>query len=351
MARIEYIPKSMSSDRLAMVRAANAICAEYQAQGLQLTLRQLYYQFVARDLLPNKQSEYKRLGDTLNDARMSGRMDWDFLVDRTRNLESLPHWASPAEIIRQVSRQYRTDRWAEQGQRVEVWIEKDAGIGVIEGVCQANDVPYFSCRGYTSVSEIHSAAQRLRGYMQDEHAAVTILHIGDHDPSGLDMSRDIRDRLERFIYVDWAREAMGELIADEYDDAWPSVEEHLLDWINHDSGNGRDGAWRTSALSVRRIALNYNQVEQYNPPPNPAKSTDARFQKYVRETGLRESWELDALDPSVLAALIQAHIDDLRDDDVWDESTDKMNTEKGLLAKVSRNWRRVAEHVEALEAS
>ena len=334
-----------------MIANANAICAQYQAQGLQLTLRQLYYQFVARDLLPNRQSEYKRLGDTLNDARMAGRMDWDYLVDRTRNLEALPHWDSPAEIVDIVARQYRTDRWADQRHRIEVWIEKDAGIGVIEGVCQANDVPYFSCRGYTSVSEIHSAAQRLRGYMNEERAAVTILHIGDHDPSGLDMSRDIRERLERFIYVDWAREAMDQWIEEEYDEMWPEVEDHLLDWINHDEEGNEREEWVEDALSVRRIALNYNQVLQYNPPPNPAKTTDARFQKYVRETGLHESWELDALDPSVLAALIQAHIDDIRDDNVWETSTDKMKTEKALLAKVSRHWGHVAEHVEGLEES
>ena len=348
MARITYVPKRFSADRLQMIRNANAICAQYQAQGLQLTLRQLYYQFVARDLLPNKQSEYKRLGDTLNDARMAGEMDWDYLVDRTRNLESLPHWDSPAEIVEIVSRQYRTDRWADQGRRVEVWIEKDAGIGVIEGVCEANDVPYFSCRGYTSVSEIHAAAQRLREYMSDERAAVTILHIGDHDPSGLDMSRDIRDRLERFILTDWAREAMDWWIEDEYDSERFEVESHLTDWINHDDeGNERD-EWIENPLEIRRIALNYDQVLQYNPPPNPAKTTDARFQKYQRETGLRESWELDALDPAILAALIQAHIDDIRDADKWAASTAKMDTEKSLLKKTSQHWPAVVEHVEGL---
>lgn len=348
MARIAYIPKRFSADRLDMIRNANAICAQYQAQGLQLTLRQLYYQFVARDLLPNKQSEYKRLGDTLNDARMAGEMDWDYLVDRTRNLESLAHWESPAEIIEIVSRQYRTDRWADQGRRVEVWIEKDAGIGVIEGVCEANDVPYFSCRGYTSVSEIHAAAQRLRGYMSDEHAAVTILHIGDHDPSGLDMSRDIRERLERFILTDWAREAMGWWIEESFEEDRWEAETHLTEWVNRDDdGNERDEVIE-EPLEVRRIALNYNQVQQYNPPPNPAKTTDARFQKYVRETGLHESWELDALDPAVLAGLIQAHINSIRDEDKWRESTEKMNVEKSLLAKTSEHWAAVVSHVEGL---
>lgn len=346
MARIQYVEKRFSAERMQVIRQANAICAAYAQQNLSLTLRQLYYQFVARDLLPNKQSEYKRLGDILNDARMAGEMDWDYLVDRTRNLESLPHWASPAEIVDIVSRQYRTDRWADQGRRIEVWIEKDAGIGVIENVCESNDVPYFSCRGYTSVSEIHAAAQRLRGYMDEEKAAVTILHIGDHDPSGIDMSRDIEDRLERFILCDWADENMGYPIVEDYENDKYEAEGHLLEWIN--SNEVREEPVEVP-LEIRRIALNYDQVLQYNPPPNPAKTTDARFQKYVRETGLHESWELDALDPTVLAGLIQAHIDSLRDAEIWAESTAKMLTEKTLLKKTSDHWPSVVEHVEGLE--
>lgn len=339
MATIAYVSKNFSVERLRIIARANAICEEYQAQGLSLTLRQLYYQFVARDFLPNKQTEYKRLGDILNDARMAGQMDWEYLVDRTRNLVDLAHWSSPAEIIQAVASSYRTDRWADQHQRIEVWIEKDAGIGVIERVCQTNDVPYFSCRGYTSVSEIWAAAQRLGRYIEEESAPVTILHIGDHDPSGLDMSRDIEDRLKRFIVTDWAH---GRMENEDYvyeeniyadDEALYSLREHLND---------------EEPLTVRRIALNYNQVQQYNPPPNPAKTTDARFQKYVRETGLRESWELDALDPSVLAALIQVNIDSIRNTQTWSDSTEAMEVEKRLLRQVSRNWSEVREFASGL---
>ena len=72
MPRIRYVSKNFGAAALAVIREANAIIAEYAAQGYDLTLRQLYYQFVSRDLLPNRQSEYKRLGDIINDARLAG---------------------------------------------------------------------------------------------------------------------------------------------------------------------------------------------------------------------------------------------------------------------------------------
>lgn len=196
-----------------------------------------------------------------------------------------------------VAAQYRTDRWANQPHPVEVWIEKDALVGVIAGVCERNDVDYFSCRGYTSISEVWGAAQRLIRKTERGQKPV-IVHLGDHDPSGIDMTRDIRDRLELF---------------------------------------GAD-------VQIIRIALNYDQVEQYNPPPNPAKLTDSRAKGYIRTHG-RSSWELDALDPATLDALIQAEIDQWRDDDQWAADTAAMEQERRVLTRVSNQWDDVAEYV------
>lgn len=343
MARITYTPKKFKPDTLAVIQQANAICAQYAAQNLSLTLRQLYYQFVARGLLPNKQSEYKRLGSILNDARMAGAMDWDYLVDRTRNLVELLHFNDPADRIQHAARAYRTDLWEPQHRRVEVWIEKDAAIGVIEAVCQTNDVPYFSCRGYTSVSEIWAGAQRLGEYIRAGEA-VTILHIGDHDPSGIDMSRDIEKRLHTFITQDWLdadpnQTFMGagmgggtfEVTHDEViDDMQSTLDDPSLD-----------------PFEIKRIALTYAQVLQYAPPPNPAKQTDARYQQYVRDTGLTDSWELDALDPVDLQNLVQDEIDLIRDQQTWDDAVDEQEDERALLTKTSRHWPDVAAFVAA----
>jgi len=154
MPKIQYKHVQFKKSSLEIIAQAEAIINEYAGQGFSLTLRQLYYQFVARDLIPNKQTEYKRLGNVINEARLHGAIDWDSIVDRTRNLAAWRHEESPESALRRLAMNYGIDRWANQKVRPEVWIEKDALIGVIEGVCADLDVPYFSCRGYTSQSEM-----------------------------------------------------------------------------------------------------------------------------------------------------------------------------------------------------
>ena len=279
MPRIAYISKNFAKSSLRLIEQANEIIGEYAAQGFDLTLRQLYYQFVARGLIPNKQTEYSRLGSIVNDARMAGLIDWNTIVDRTRNLREQPHWDSPAAIVVACAKQFRIDKWARQPVRPEVWIEKDALVGVIEGVCKRYDVPHFSCRGYTSQSEMWRAGQRLLEHGENGQAT-HIIHLGDHDPSGIDMTRDIEDRLRLFMYI----------------------EGHETD--------------------VTRIALNMEQVEEFEPPPNPAKITDSRARVYIERFG-DESWELDALEPTVLAGLIEEQLLSLRDDALWAEAVDE----------------------------
>jgi hypothetical protein len=331
MARTQYETKKVSAERKQRMLLANSICEEYAAQGLVLTLRQLYYQFVARGLVPNEQAEYDRLQVLCRDARMLGLMDWDYLIDRTRNLASWKTYPGPQEALKELAQKYHRDLWAPQKKRIEVWVEKDAAVGVIEGVCSANSVPYFSCRGYTSMSEMHEAAQRIRWHIEQGNQ-VTILHIGDHDPSGLDMTRDIEDRLRMFISRDWAGLHMGS-------GSWTrgqirdSMRRHMFTRGNEDAQETSSPLWR-----VKRIALSIDQINQYQPPPNPAKQSDARFESYVQETGLYESWELDALEPRVLQDLVQRELDILRDDDLWGQSEYQMDQERATLIGAGNWW-------------
>lgn len=292
--RICYVAKKFTPAHEDVIDKANEIIGVYEAQGYQLTLRQLYYQFVARDLIPNRVQEYKRLGAIVNDARLAGRIDWEAIEDRTRNLHRLSSWNDPAHLVVSAAHQYRIDKWETQPYRVEVWIEKEALAGVFERVCDELNVPFFACRGYTSQSEMWVAAQRLRGYVEQNQTPV-ILHFGDHDPSGIDMTRDIRERLELF------------------------------------SGD---------TVRLDRLALNMDQIEEYDPPPNPAKETDSRFQAYLAEYG-DESWELDALEPDTLAQMVRDAVGALRDDDEWDAKVEEEDEGRGSLLKVSRRWDRV----------
>lgn len=299
MPKIKYIEKSFKGPALEIIATANRIIADYRAQGYDLTLRQLYYQFVSRDLIENTEKSYKRLGDIISDARLAGLIDWTAIVDRTRNLRKNSAWSEPGHMIASAAYSYHLDHWTNQGYRPEVWVEKDALVGVVSRICNELDVPYFACRGYTSQSEMWNAAQRLKGYI-DKAQTPIIFHLGDHDPSGKDMTRDIEDRLALFM----------------------------------------------GGVELHRLALNWDQIEQYSPPPNPAKLTDSRAADYVEEFGT-ESWELDALEPSVIADLIEQAVLEIRDEDAWDEMEAKEKEGKTLLETTSKRWADVAAYLEA----
>jgi hypothetical protein len=289
----QFITWNPRGDSLEMVRQANAICAEYARDGYDLTLRQLYYQFVARGLIPNTQRSYKNLGGIVDKGRLAGLIDWRYIVDRTRNAYSTDgRDTSPEEAIRSTAGGYRRALWETQPWNVEVWVEKEALAGVVQRAANEVGVVYFSCRGYVSQSEMYSAGNRFRWQHQDGKKNL-LIHLGDHDPSGIDMTRDITDRLRMFA-------------------GWGTVD-------------------------VRRIALNMDQVQRYDPPPNPAKMTDSRFESYLAEFG-DESWELDALEPQVLHDLIVQEVLGVRDEGLWQEAERQQEDERERLTAISDNW-------------
>jgi hypothetical protein len=332
--RIKYTDHNFRGSSLEVIAQANEICEEYSAAGLALTLRQLYYQFVARDLVENSQKSYDRIGSIVAKARLAGLFDWAFIVDRTRNLEKRTTWTSPEALIADAADAYLTDTWAPQKTRVEVWIEKDAAIGVIERVCHLNNVPYFSCRGYTSATEMWEAGVRIGEYLRNGERTV-LLHIGDHDPSGLDMTRDIEDRIRLFVHKDWVNEfyGSGSLIGTSLSRG--QIRQSMRQVMRDKGGFIADDEM---PFEVRRIALTYDQVLQYGPPPNFAKETDSRFVEYQATTGLDESWELDALEPFVMETLIQDHIDGLVRAPERDAAEREQELDRKVLVAVKENW-------------
>lgn len=285
----QFINKQFRTAGLLLIDQANDIIEEYRRQGYNLTLRQLYYQFVARDLIPNTMQSYKRLGSVISDARLAGLIDWDAIEDRTRNLESVSTWDSASEIIGICADQFKCDKWENQDYRLEVWIEKEALIGVIERVCDKWDVPYFACRGYNSQSEQHKAGRRFYHYQRNGQIPV-VIHLGDHDPSGINMTEDNLARLSMFAGL---------------------------------------------PVEVKRIALNMDQVEQYNPPPNYAKESDSRYESYCQMFNTTECWELDALEPSMINDLIEDQIDMYRDKDKWQDRVDFEESVKTQIQEIA----------------
>jgi hypothetical protein len=217
-------------------------------------------------------------------------LDWDAIEDRTRNLSALQTWWSPKEILEQDAKVFRYDFWDKQPVYIEVWVEKEALAGVIERSAYKWRCPWFACRGYSSQSEQWRAGTRFLNMGKP----VKVIHLGDHDPSGIDMTRDNIDRLLMFS--------------------------------------------ENSDVEVIRVALNMPQVQRYNPPPNPAKFQDPRAADYIRKFG-NESWELDALDPHIIDDLISREIEQYIDGVAWEEMIERENKAKKQLQQLANNWK------------
>ncbi len=262
MAKIKYVTDCVRKSDLIIIVKANPILDEYRQAGYRVTLRQLHYQFVARGYLPNTKSTYNKICEAMQRGRMGGLVDWDVIEDRTRDLRIRPKWDDPTDILNTCAECYHLDYWQKQKNQVEVWIEKDALLGVIEETCNEWDCSYFSCRGYPSTSELHETSKRIKRYNKRGQGFI-ILYCGDHDPSGINMCASITRTL-------------GEFDVD---------------------------------FDFRRIALNMEQIERLQPPPNKIKESDSRSKKY-RDLYGDECWELDALPPQELNDIIEAEIID-----------------------------------------
>jgi hypothetical protein len=256
---------------MSIILKAIPILEEYFEAGYRMTLRQLHYQFVAHHDFPNTDKSYNKICVAMKRGRMQGLIDWLMIEDRTRFVRTLPNWNDPADIVDACANQFHVDFWKNQASRVEVWIEKDALIGVVENTCNHWDCPILSCRGYLSTSELHEAALRIKR-CSSIGQGFTVLYCGDHDPSGLNMGDVIMRTLNEFGAV----------------------------------------------CQFNRIALNIEQIKQFNLPPNPVKDSDKRTKRY-RELYGSHCWELDALTPKALNELIEtaiiASIDDMDDFD------------------------------------
>jgi hypothetical protein len=227
-----------------LLKHIQGIVVDFESQDIKLTNRQLYYQLVAKDIIPNHMKIYKRICVFLTDARYGGLLDWDPIEDRGRTPSRPGQWDSMKEFVEIVGSVYRKPRWEDQDIHLEVYCEKQALESVLQPICKDLHV-YFGCnKGYASASMMYDLGRRIRRKIEDENKEVIILYLGDHDPSGLDMPRDIETRLDEFI---------GEDIS--------------------------------SHLTVEHIALTTAQVKAYKPPPNPAKFSDPRADGYVREYG------------------------------------------------------------------
>ena len=249
---------------------ASAIIDHWSGLGYRLTLRQLYYQLVSRGAIDNTVKDYKNLSVTMTNARMAGLIDWDHIEDRSRNALMPPHWVGVSHILRDAAHSFRVDRWAGQRRHVEVWCEKDALSSVLEPVAFDYHVLLLPVRGYSSTTIAYEASLRFHAAFPKDPL---VLYLGDHDPSGVDMTRDLEGRLSEFV--------------------------------------GAGG------VELRRLALNHDQVLDNALPPNPTKSSDSRTAAYTEVYGT-DCWELDALDPPTLVSVVRDAIEEELDRELYE---------------------------------
>ncbi len=235
----------MQSKTLALIEEARSVLSEYNP----MTLRQVYYQLVSRQVLENSRSSYQRLSRALVEARQQGLIPWEWIEDRVRRPREVGMWPDVADFLETIRHSYRKDVWESQPRYVEVWLEKDALSGIFEDITRAFGVTLVVGRGYNSWSAYYGAACRFA----DREKPITILYFGDFDPSGEDMVRAMRDSLRFF-------------------ETCPEIE---------------------------KVALTRQDVADYNLPPDFTKKTDSRARAFIEKHG-DLAVELDALSLPVL---------------------------------------------------
>ena len=279
-----------------------------------MTARQLYYQFIGRDLFPEKWVDdvynakkglppgtkntiknYKKFAALLTDARYAGLVGWDAIEDRVRRPTIWRDYPNLRDAVDSLVRSYRLPRWRGQTRYVELWVEKEALAGQMEPIAADFHVTLMANKGYSSASAMYECAQRIMResnqaesdyYDNDkEERDPTIFYVGDHDPSGEDMVRDLESRLVEF------------------------------------------GVER---LTFVKLALTMTQVKKHNLPPNPAKSTDSRYETYVEEHG-DKSWEVEALPPKILAKTVRDALEKSVDRKLMDAVIKEENEHKDAL--------------------
>lgn len=328
------------ADKADIVKKMDAVIKDFFHQrGFKLTLRQLYYQLVGKDYIPNHDAVYKKLSGILDDCRYSGLVDWKAIEDRGR-VPHLDYYVRDVpDALDDTINHYKLDRQRDQDFHIEIWTEKDAISAILKRITQKFHVYLAVNKGYTSSSAIYSAYNRFVQAMLNGKRVI-VLYFGDHDPSGLDMVRDIDDRIRKMTLNG---RNMGPIMQSELYSTWGDSEDFDLKYENEDEWwayrkfdfedeeesfvFNHDRAFLDWAFEVRQVGLSMEQIKELKLPPNPAKITDPRAKGYIEKYG-NVSWEVDALDPEALMEIISAAVVDIIDMDKYEVITGQEEVDK-----------------------
>jgi hypothetical protein len=345
--------KYWEADKKEVIDTIIRTVEKFSNDGWQMTLRQVYYQLVGMNAMPNDQLAYKKLSGLLDDCRYSGKVDWDDIEDRGR-VPSTPYYEySVEDAIRRTKRSYGLDRRKGQPVFVELWSEKDAISNILKKAVNKHTITVGINKGFASSTAIHAAYERFIDKIIENDQKVVVLYFGDHDPSGLDMIRDIRERLEYMMSRgDYARSFLRKWDdleeAGKVDDSVLDLvykHQDLLELYDIESTKQEQGKknynwhqyWVRAIVreffEVRHIGLTMEQIKKYNLPPNPAKMTDPRAKGYIRLHG-DISWEVDALKPEYIKDIIDEALEDVIDWDIRSQVIEQEKADKERLDKI-----------------
>ena len=247
----------------AEMEALRSALYEIVAQAAPASVRQVFYQAVSRGLVEKNEAEYKNtVCRLLADMRLQGEMPYGWIADGTRWQRKPKTHAGLRDALGDIHRTYRRNLWDNQDAYIEIWCEKEALAGVIYEVTARYDVPLMVTRGYPSLSFLASAAEDIE--IEGMDSDVFIYYFGDFDPSGLDIARNVEERLD-------------EMASDTF-------------------------------INFERSAVTADQVDEMALPLRPTKRHDTRARNWVGG-----SVELDAIEPDTLrtmvAGCIEQHVD------------------------------------------
>jgi hypothetical protein len=225
--------------------------------GKPMTVRQVFYQATVHGLVEKAETGYAKVQTDLTVMRRSGDLPYDYLADNTRWQRKPDTFNSVEEALRETARFYRKSLWTDADCYVEIWLEKDALSGVIYPITSMYDVPLMVARGYASLSFLHSAAE----FINDLDVPAYIYHLGDFDPSGVNAGEKIEETLREMA---------------------PDAD-----------------------ISFERIAVTREQIEEWDLPTRPTKTSDSRARGFGEI-----SVELDAIDPNQLRELVKTAIEE-----------------------------------------
>ena len=236
--------------------------AEIVAEIEPATVRQVFYQAVVWGMVPKDESRgYKLVQRRLVKLRETGEVPYGWITDNVRVVRGHNRYDGPDDYAQIAAEFYRRDYWADSPVNVEVWLEKDALAGVlIPVVVEECGLDLHVTRGYASVSYLQSAADYIRRDGRPTHVYL----LTDFDPSGLGIADTVASELVRRSYP---------------------VE-----------------------VRVERLAVNRRQIDLWNLPTRPTKTSDSRAGAFVREHGT-DSVELDAIPPGTLRTVVREAVE------------------------------------------